>query len=61
MASDDKTDVVVVVGGFANQREVRNNKPLLNLAPMKATHEEADKLVVLHVRHSNADTCYFRK
>jgi hypothetical protein len=47
---------IVVAGGFDDEREIRSSRGNTDLTPLKATHEEADTRIILHVIDSRLDT-----
>ena len=49
-------DVVVVAGGFANERGVAATHPELEMEPLRASHEESDTRIILHAAHSPYST-----
>lgn len=53
-APDDKE--IVAAGGFREELEVRSSKTTTDLTQLKATHEEADTRLVLHVVQSQFNT-----
>ena len=52
--------VFVVVGGFANEKEVQCNTYLSSLDSLSSNHEEADTRLILHAIHSDASTIVAR-
>ncbi len=47
---------IVVAGGFVDEVEVRSSHETTDLTMLRATHEEADTRLILHVVHSQLDT-----
>ncbi|KAL5008318.1 hypothetical protein ScPMuIL_013899, partial [Solemya velum] len=53
-APDDKE--IVVAGGFKQEQEVRLSKNTTDLTHLRARHEEADTIMVLHALHCQSST-----
>ena len=47
---------IVVAGGFRDELEVKSSTGATDLGPLKSTHEEYDKILVLHAVHSQFHT-----
>jgi len=51
-------DKMFVTGGrFLDEQDVRSNEQLHSMKMLRATHEEADTILILHGIHSDPDTC----
>jgi hypothetical protein len=47
---------IVVAGGFLDEQEVKSSRSSTNLSSLRATHEEADTRLLLHVINNDANT-----
>ncbi|MES9881148.1 MAG: hypothetical protein ABW185_09730, partial [Sedimenticola sp.] len=56
LANPPVDKVIVVAGGFVNEREARASHESTDLSALMATHEEADTRLILHAVHTRFDT-----